>query len=134
MGALLSHGAGISLQYRLLLEDAAKARNADILHLLFEHGAKSSSELVFAILEEALVSNVDSESWVPVFQVQKKYCTPFFFYKNTFYKNIQAEIPEKIRTSIRTCPASILGEIFFFSYWGQNLSGPIQNPITLFST
>ena len=25
--------------------------------------------------------------------------TPFFSYKNTFYKNIQAEIPEKIRTS-----------------------------------
>ena len=25
--------------------------------------------------------------------------TPFFLYKNTFYKNIQAEIPEKIRTS-----------------------------------
>ena len=24
--------------------------------------------------------------------------TPISFYKNTFYKNIQAEIPEKIRT------------------------------------
>ena len=69
MAALLSHGAGISLQYRLLLEDAAKARNADILHLLFEHGAKSCSELIFATLEEALVTHVDGEAWVPVFQV-----------------------------------------------------------------
>ena len=25
--------------------------------------------------------------------------TPFFFYKNTFYKNIQAEIAKKLRTS-----------------------------------
>ena len=40
--------------------------------------------------------------------------TPFLFYKNTFYKNMQAEIPEKIRTLIRTCPASILGEKIFF--------------------
>ena len=69
VAALLSHGAGISLQYRLLLEDAAKARNADILHLLFEHGAKSCSELIFATLEEALVTHVDGEAWVPVFQV-----------------------------------------------------------------
>ena len=72
VAALLSHGAGISLQYRRLLEDAAKCRNADILHLLFEHGAKSSSELVFATLEESLVNYVNSEAWIPVFQVRGK--------------------------------------------------------------
>ena len=34
------------------------------------------------------------------------YTTPFF-YKNLFYKNIQAEIKKKkMRTSFRTCPAS----------------------------
>ena len=44
--------------------------------------------------------------------------TPFLLYKNTFYKNIQAEIPENIRTSMRTCPASILGEKIFFFIFG----------------
>ena len=46
-------------------------------------------------------------------QIDKRH-TPFSFYKNTFYKNIQAEISEKIRTLIKTCPASILGKRFFF--------------------
>ena len=41
--------------------------------------------------------------------------TPFFLYKNTFYKNIQAEIARKIRTFVRTCPASIWGEKIFFT-------------------
>ena len=38
--------------------------------------------------------------------------TPFLFYKNTFYKNIQAEIPEKIRTLItaRETPEKHLGQ------------------------
>ena len=27
-----------------------------------------------------------------------------FFYKNIFYKNIQAEIEKKLRTLLRTCP------------------------------
>ena len=58
----------------------------------------------------------------------------FFFLKSTFRENIQAESPEKIRTSIRTCPASILGKNFLFSYLGQNLSWPLQNPIRFSST
>ena len=45
--------------------------------------------------------------------------TPFLFYKNTFYKNIQAEIPEKKRTSIRTYPALILDGKYFFSILGS---------------
>ena len=72
--ALLSHGAGISLQYRHLLEDAAKNRNAEILQSLFFYGAKSSSELVFTTLEESLVNNVNNAVWLPVFQV----CTRTF--------------------------------------------------------
>ena len=32
----------------------------------------------------------------------------FFFYKKTVYKNIQAEIPEKIRTSVRTSQPRIM--------------------------
>ena len=75
MAALLSHGAGISLQYRHLLEDAAKCRSADILHLLFLHGAKSSSDLVFSTLEESLVTHVNGECWIPVFQILLQVCS-----------------------------------------------------------
>ena len=42
---------------------------------------------------------------------QTEYCGQyytFFFYKNTFYKNIQAEIPEKIRTFCGWNPCTIL--------------------------
>ena len=69
--------------------------------------------------------------------IDRQTATPFLFYKNTLYKNIQAEIPEKISTSIfdKNMPASILGgKKNFFFYLGQNLSLSIQNPITLFST
>ena len=69
VASLLSHGAGISLQYRLLLDVAARCRNADILHLLFLHGAKSSSDLIFSTLEDSLLNYVDNEAWVPVFRV-----------------------------------------------------------------
>ena len=34
--------------------------------------------------------------------------TPFFSYKKTVYKNIQAEIPEKMRTSTRTSQPHIM--------------------------
>ena len=38
----------------------------------------------------------------PVFNIH------LFFYKKTVYKNIQAEIPQKIRTSIRTYQPQIM--------------------------
>ena len=40
----------------------------------------------------------------------------------SFYKNIQAEIPEKVRTLIRTCQPQFWAEKNFFLYLGQNLS------------
>jgi len=43
--------------------------------------------------------------------------TPILFYKNTFYKNIQAEIPEKIRTLIRTCQPQFWAENYSFCIW-----------------
>ena len=46
---------------------------------------------------------------------QQSSTTPFFFNKKTVYKNIQAEIPEKIRT----CSASILGEKIYFFIFGS---------------
>jgi len=66
---LLSAGAGISLQHRELLLDAAKNRRPEILQLLFIHGATATSELVFQMLNECLLTQVNSESWVPVFRV-----------------------------------------------------------------
>ena len=43
----------------------------------------------------------------------------FFFYKNTFYKNIQAEISQKNKNIIRTSPASILGKKNFCLIFGS---------------
>ena len=72
MSSLLSHGAGISLQSRQLLDVAAKSRSADILHLLFFHGARAESELVFSTLEASLGNDLNSASWTPVFQVRER--------------------------------------------------------------
>ena len=46
--------------------------------------------------------------------------TPFLLYKNTFYKNIQAEILEKIGTSVRTCQPQFWVKKFFVLFFGQN--------------
>ena len=82
------------------------------------------------------VSLVILESFIPSSAGGRKNFsnTPFLVYKNTFYKNIQAKTLEKIRTSIRTFPASILGETNFLSYFTQNWSWPILNSIIFFST
>ena len=50
-----------------------------------------------------------------------------FLYKKTVYKNIQAEIPEKIRASLRTSQPQIMARI---RYLGNNLLFLLQNSIT----
>ena len=54
-------------------------------------------------------------------QDEKKEYTPISFYKNTFYKNIQAEIPEKTRTSIRTYQPQFWAEKCFFFLFRSKL-------------
>ena len=56
--------------------------------------------------------------------------TPFFFYKKTVYKNIQAEIPEKIRTSVRTSQPQNMAKKRILQYFGQKLLFLFQNSMT----
>jgi len=87
-------------------------------------------------LSHALTRNCNgNSSWsVDDCQCGSSPDTPILFYKNTFYKNIQAENPEKIRTSIRTCPASILDEKnFFFIFRSKFVRANTKNPIPFIS-
>ena len=50
-----------------------------------------------------------------------------FFYKKTVYKNIQAEIPEKMRTSVRIFQPQIMARKRILEYFRQNLLFLIHN-------
>ena len=54
----------------------------------------------------------------------------FFFYKKTVYKNIQAEILEKIRTSVRTSQPQIVARKRILPYFDQKLLFFLQNSMT----
>ena len=56
--------------------------------------------------------------------------TPYFFFKKTVYKNNQAEIPEKIRTSVRTSQPQIMVRKRILKYFSQNLLFFVTKSIT----